>query len=107
MKPLKRLCDELDPLLHEGGRLSIVALLATVPGMTFTELRDTLGLTDGNLSVHLQKLETGGYVDIEKKFVGRRPQTSAKLTKAGRAAFTRHLDQLEAIVKQGRQADRA
>jgi DNA-binding MarR family transcriptional regulator len=99
---LKRLVDELDPLLHGPGRLPIVSVLAAVDGLTFTDLRDTLGMTDGNLSVHLQKLEEKGYVAITKQFVGRRPQTTCKLTRAGRLAFTRYLDQLEAIVQQGR-----
>ena len=99
--PLKRLVDELDPLLHERGRLAIVSVLAA-DSLTFTELRDTLGMTDGNLSVHLQKLEEKGYVAIEKQFVGRRPQTSCRLTKPGHRAFARYLDHLEAIVRQGR-----
>ena len=71
-------------------------------GLTFTELRDALEMTDGNLSVHLQKLEEKGYVAIDKQFVGRRPQTSCQLTRTGRQAFTHYLDHLEAIVRQGR-----
>src|SRR5262249_39097692 len=94
---------EIDTLLHEPARSKIVSVLATVSdGMTFTELREELGMTDGNLSIHLQKLEEKGYVEIEKKFVGRRPQTTCRLTRIGRKAFSRYLDQLEAIVKEGR-----
>ncbi len=89
-------------MLHERGRLAIVSVLAAVDGLTFTELRDTLAMTDGNLSVHLQKLEDKGYVAIDKRFVGRRPQTTCRLTKAGRLAFSRYLDHLQAIVAQGR-----
>src|SRR5919204_2103806 len=100
--PLKRLVDELDPLLHERGRLAIVSVLAAVESLTFTELRDHLTMTDGNLSVHLQKLEEKGYVAIDKQFVGRRPQTSCRLTRAGQKAFARYLDHLEAIVRRGR-----
>lgn len=102
MNALKRLCEELDPLLHERGRLAIVSVLAAVESLTFTELRDELGMTDGNLSVHLQKLQDRGYVAIDKRFVGRRPQTTCRLTKAGRQAFSRYLDHLEAIVQKGR-----
>ena len=102
MNALKRLVQELDPLLHEGGRLAIVSALAASPRLSFTELRDALEMTDGNLSVHLQKLEKAGYVAIDKRFVGRRPQTTCQLTRAGRDAFKRYLDHLEAIVKQGR-----
>ncbi len=101
---LKRVFDELDPLLHERGRLAIASVLAAVDALPFTELRDRLEMTDGNLSVHLQKLEERGYVAISKAFVGRRPQTTCRLTAAGRRAFTRYLDHLEAIVQQARGA---
>jgi DNA-binding MarR family transcriptional regulator len=102
MNALKRVLHELDALLHEPGRLAIASVLAAVDTLTFTELRDQLGMTDGNLSVHLQKLEEKGYVAISKSFVGRRPQTTCRLTAQGRRAFARYLDQLEAIVHQGR-----
>ncbi len=102
MNPVKRLVDELDPLLHERGRLAIVSVLAAAAELTFTELRDTLEMTVGNLSVHLQKLEEKGYVAIDKQFVGRKPQTRCRLTKAGRQALTRYLDHLEALVRQSR-----
>jgi DNA-binding transcriptional ArsR family regulator len=92
----------LDALLHEGGRLAIVSVLAAVESLTFTELRDALDMTDGNLSVHLRKLEEKGYVAIDKQFVGRRPQTTCRLTKEGQKAFAVYLDHLEAIVRQGR-----
>ena len=102
MNALKRLCEELDPMLHERGRLAIVSALAAVDSLTFTELRDALEMTDGNLSVHLQKLEDRGYVAIDKRFVGRRPQTTCRLTKPGRQAFANYVDHLEAIVRQTR-----
>ncbi len=102
MKAVKRLCDDLDTMLHERGRLAIVSMLAAVESLTFTELRDGVEMTDGNLSVHLQKLEDRGYVATDKQFVGRRPQTTCRLTKPGHKAFVRYLDQLEAIVRQGR-----
>jgi DNA-binding transcriptional ArsR family regulator len=99
---LKRLVEELDPMLHERGRLAIVSVLAAIESLTFMELRENLGMTDGNLSVHLQKLEDKGYVAIDKRFVGRRPQTTCRITKAGKQAFTRYLDHLQAIVEKGR-----
>jgi len=102
MNALKRLVQELDPMLHERGRLAIVSALAAVDSLTFTDLRDALGMTDGNLSVHLQRLEEKGYVTLHKQFVGKRPQTTCFLTKVGRKAFVRYLDHLEAIVQQGR-----
>ena len=102
MNALRRLVDELDPMLHERGRLAIVSVLAAADSVIFTELRDDLGMTDGNLSVHLQKLEEKGYVTIDKQFVGKKPQTSCRLTASGRNAFRRYLDRLEAIIQQGR-----
>ena len=82
-------------------------MLAAVEGLPFTELRDQVGMTDGNLSVHLQKLEEKGYVAIDKQFVGRRPLTTCRLTRAGRQAFSRYLDHLQAIIQQGRGQARA
>ena len=102
MNAFKRLVEELDPLLHDRARLRIVSVLAVVESLTFTDLRDELDMTDGNLSVHLQKLEEKGYVTISKQFVGRRPQTTCRLTRSGRQAFARYLDHLQAIVEQGR-----
>jgi DNA-binding transcriptional ArsR family regulator len=104
VKAFKRIVEDLDPLLHERGRLAIVSALAAAPSLTFTELRDMLEMTDGNLSVHLQKLEERGYVAIDKQFVGRRPQTTCRLSATGRAAFTSYLNHLEAIVRQGRRS---
>jgi DNA-binding transcriptional ArsR family regulator len=104
---VKRLVGELDPVLHERGRLAIVSVLAAAPRLTFTELRDTLEMTDGNLSIHLSKLEKEGYVAIDKQFVGKRPQTSCWLTPVGRNAFRRYLDRLEAIIQQGRGESRS
>jgi DNA-binding MarR family transcriptional regulator len=102
MNALKRVFEELDPLLHERGRLAIASVLAAVESLTFTELRDELEMTDGNLSVHLQKLEEKAYVTISKSFVGRRPQTTVRLTPAGRRAFARYLSHLEAIIQQNK-----
>lgn len=102
MNALRRLVEELDPVLHERGRLAIVSVLAAVDRVPFTELRDDLGMTDGNLSVHLQRLEEKGYVTLDKQFVARRPQTTCRLTKQGRHAFAKYLDHLQAIVESGR-----
>ena len=102
MNSLKRVLADLDTVLHERGRLAIVAVLAAVEDMTFTELRDELAMTDGNLSVHLQKLEEKGYVSITKQFVGRRPLTTCRLTKPGQQAFARYLNHLEALVRENR-----
>jgi DNA-binding MarR family transcriptional regulator len=94
---------ELNPLIHQPTRLRIMAVLISLdPGekADFVFMRDLLELTDGNLSVHLQKLEEAGYVLIEKVFEGRRPKTWVSVTPEGHDAFSEHVDALEAIVKQ-------
>lgn len=79
-----------------------MSALAATDAMTFRELRDTVGLTDGNLSVHLRVLEAAGYVEVEKTFVNRKPQTRATLSRNGRKALVRYVDHLEAIVREVR-----
>lgn len=93
--------SELDPIIHQPTRLRIMAALVSLDEgdrADFTLLRDLLGLTDGNLSIHLQRLEEAGYVKIEKTFVGRRPKTWVQATPQGRAAFASYVDALETIL---------
>ena len=90
---------ELDRLIHERVRLGIVSALAVNESLAFNELKDMLGLTDGNLSVHARKLEEAGYVDCAKKFEGRVPRTEFRLTDEGRRALARYLDPMEAIIQ--------
>ncbi len=78
---------EIDRVIHEPARLMIVALLAAVKEADFQYLRHTTGLTQGNLSAHLTKLEEVGYVAIEKTFRGKYPLTICKLTERGRAVL--------------------
>lgn len=94
---------QLDRVIHEKGRLSIMSLLAASPELSFTELRDQLRMTDGNLTQHLRTLQQAGYVAITKTFHNRRPLTTCSLTAAGRAAFARYIDLLEQIVRQSRE----
>jgi DNA-binding MarR family transcriptional regulator len=94
-----------DPLLLSQARLGVVSVLMTRAEATFSDLKGLLGLTQGNLGVHLEKLEEGGYVSVRKSFVDRRPQTACALTRAGRRAFLRHLRLLERIA--GEAGDRA
>ncbi|HEV3237057.1 MAG TPA: transcriptional regulator [Gemmataceae bacterium] len=107
MNAFKRLVEDLDPLLHERGRLAIISVLAPVESLSFTDLRNALEMTDGNLSVHLQKLEEKGYIAIDKRFEARRPLTTCRITKAGQQAFARYLDHLEALIRQNRSQARA
>ena len=91
--------DGLNPLLHEPNRLGILtSLLSHRDGLSFTELKDRLSLTDGNLSRHLSTLQENGLVDIRKSMNGRRPLTTVRLTPAGRRRFLDYLELLEGIV---------
>jgi len=93
--------EKIDEVIHQRVRLGIVSSLAAVEGLEFTELRALLGLTDVNLSTHARVLEEAGYVEIEKSFKGRKPQTVLRLTAAGREAFTRYVDTLERMLRGG------
>jgi DNA-binding transcriptional ArsR family regulator len=97
--------DGLDRVLHEKARLSIMTSLADHPkGLSFTELRDLCGLTDGNLSRHVQILEEAGMVLVIKGFEGRRSHTSCKLTEAGKTRFSDYLTVLEQVLRSARRA---
>jgi DNA-binding MarR family transcriptional regulator len=78
---------ELDRVVHEPARLAVMSLLYVVDSADFTFLMNQTGLTWGNLSAHMSKLEEAGYVEVEKSFKGRRPNTSFRLTPQGREAF--------------------
>lgn len=97
---------ELDRIIHERVRLGVVSALAANESLTFNALKQLLGITDGNLSVHARKLEDAGYVACEKRFVGRVPQTVFRLTADGRLALTRYLAHMEAIIGATRAAER-
>ena len=93
----------LDRVIHERMRLGIVSALAANDALTFTELRDLLQTSDGNLSVHARKLEDAGYVTCTKGFEGRVPRTEYRLTAAGRRALARYLDHMEALIRASRE----
>ena len=93
---------KLDRVIHEKGRMAIMSLLAANTELSFTEMKQTLGMTDGNLSVHLRTLQESGYIAVTKTFQDRKPLTTCSLTPAGRKAFTKYIDLLEQIVRQSR-----
>ncbi|HZM03353.1 MAG TPA: transcriptional regulator [Candidatus Saccharimonadales bacterium] len=93
---------QLDRVIHEKGRLPIVSLLAASTELSFTELRDTLKMTDGNLSMHIKTLQEAGFVAVTKSFQRQRPLTTCALTPAGRKAFANYIDLLEEIVREAR-----
>lgn len=88
-----------DRLIHERLRLAIVSALAVNETLSFTQLREILDTTDGNLSVHARKLEEAGYIACTKYFVDRVPRTDYQLTTKGRQALGEYLDQMEALVR--------
>jgi DNA-binding transcriptional ArsR family regulator len=91
--------SRLNAVIHERARLGIMSVLAARAAVTFTEIKALLDLTDGNLSVHLRLLEKSGYVEIGKKFVDRKPQTTVKISRKGRIAFEHYVQVLGEIVK--------
>lgn len=92
--------EGLDKVIHERARLGILTSLVTHhQGLTFVQLKNLCGLTDGNLSRHIKVLSEAGFVSIEKSFVDNRPQTFCQVTEAGQSAFTTYIEVLETIVK--------
>jgi DNA-binding MarR family transcriptional regulator len=92
----------LDDVIHGRMRLGIMAYLANAEVADFNELKAALEATQGNLSIHLRKLEEAGYLAIEKSFLGRKPLTRARLTEAGRKAFADYLDAISRLLDEQR-----
>ncbi len=90
--------SDIDKIIHEPARLMIMSYLYVVESADFVFLRNQTNLTDGNLSSHLSKLESAGYVDIEKKFKGKKPQTMLKLSSRGREAFELYRKKMEQVL---------
>ena len=94
---------QLDRVIHEKGRLAIMSMLAATAELSFTEMRDTLNMTDGNLTAHIRTLNESGYVSVTKVFQSGRPLTTYTLTAQGKKAFAAYINLLEQIVRQTRQ----
>ena len=88
----------IDDVIHGRVRLGIMAYLSGVESAEFGELKARLQATDGNLSVHLRKLEEAGFVSVAKSFNGRKPLTEASLTEEGRTAFVAYLDAMAGLL---------
>jgi DNA-binding transcriptional ArsR family regulator len=91
--------DAFDKLIHERLRLAIVSALAVHDSLSFIELKERIGTTDGNLSVHARKLEEAGYVGCTKSFDGRVPKTEYRLTASGRRSLERYLAHMESLIR--------
>jgi DNA-binding MarR family transcriptional regulator len=95
---------ELDEIIHQPLRLRIMAALQALPageGLEFSRLKKLTGATDGNLGAHIETLAKASYVEVDKSFVGKRPQTRVTATAAGRGAFARHVASLRQIIETG------
>ena len=93
---------QLDRVIHEKGRLAIMSMLAASPELSFTEMRDALNMTDGNLTTHIRTLQEAGYLSVTKSFHNNRPLTTCALTVEGKKAFTNYINLLEQIIQQNR-----
>ncbi len=98
--------QQLDKVIHEKGRMAIMSMLAAAAELSFTELRDALGMTDGNLNTHIRTLQKAGYVAVAKTYHENRPLTTCSLTPAGREAFGAYVGLLEGIVKSAKRSEK-
>lgn len=97
---MKNPFDHLDKILEHRVRLQIMSVLIASDMSDFNALKELLDVTDGNLASHIKALEKEKYISVSKSFVERKPNTKYKITERGRNAFRKHLDALEAVVRQ-------
>jgi DNA-binding HxlR family transcriptional regulator len=98
-KKMKHILDHLNKAFDNRTRLGIMSILMVGEWEDFKHLRDTLGVSDGNLASHLKTLEKEQFIEVRKQFVGRKPNTSYQVTPLGRKAFNDHLNALEALLR--------
>ncbi len=94
--------SKIDRVIHEKGRLGIVSILAATGQMSFTDLKNTLGMTDGNLISHIKALQNAGYVAVAKTRKDKRPLSLCLLTEDGKKAFKDYLELLETIINENK-----
>ena len=90
--------ETIDDIIHGRVRLAIMAYLSGADGATFSELQQKAQVSEGNLSVHLRKLEEAGYLEVEKSFVGRKPQTLCRLSPSGREAWIAYIAHMQKLL---------
>lgn len=96
---MKNYIDDLNKAFESRIRLGIMSILMVNDGVDFGNLKEMLNITDGNLASHIAALEKMEYVNVNKQFLGKKPNTSYTITKVGKKAFSDHLDALEKILK--------
>ena len=90
--------ETLDPVIHAPVRLAILTILISVKSADFTFLKEVTETTDGNLGTHLQKLEDAGYLKVQKIFVGKKPKTTLSITRSGRKAYEKYVNDIGAYL---------
>lgn len=90
--------EKLDPLLHSELRLAVMSLLISVDEADFTFIREQTGATAGNLSVQIDKLQTAGYIEVDKGYEGKRPKTTCRITPVGTKAFEDYVEALKGYI---------
>lgn len=93
--------NQLNKAFESRVRLGIMSILLVNDWVNYTDMKETLGLTDGNLASHVSALEKMEYIEVRKEFVGKKPQTSYSATKLGKLEFQKHIDGLERLLKGG------
>lgn len=101
---MKHLLHNLDKAFENKVRLGVMSALMVNETLDFNALKDLLGVTDGNLASHLKALEKVDYINVEKQFIGRKPNTQYSVTKQGKKAFHEHLNALEALIRENNQS---
>ncbi len=96
---MKSIIQHINKAFDNRIRLGIMSVLMVNEGVDFTQLKELLGVTDGNLASHVKALESEGYIIVEKQFIGKKPNTRYKATIEGRKAFTAHIDALEKLIQ--------
>lgn len=96
---MKNIIQHINKAFDHRIRLGIMSVLTVNESADFSTLKELLGVTDGNLASHVKALESEGYITVEKQFIGRKPNTSYKVTKSGKEAFTAHIDALEKLIR--------
>jgi DNA-binding MarR family transcriptional regulator len=97
---LKNYIQYLNKAFENRIRLGIMSILMVNDKVEFSSLKEMLDITDGNLASHISALEKAGYIEVQKQFIGKKPNTTYTVTRAGKKAFNEHLDALEKLLKQ-------
>ncbi|MFL5763077.1 MAG: winged helix-turn-helix domain-containing protein [Bacteroidia bacterium] len=96
---MKNYIQYLNKAFENRIRLGIMSMLMVNDWVEFSTLKEMLEITDGNLASHISALEKTGYIEVKKQFIGKKPNTTYAVTKAGKKAFNEHLDALEKLLK--------